>query len=148
MRFSLRTLLVTTLAIAVLSAAALRLENALAWTLPAIAVAKKIPSTNVTVALRGPDMKGHYWYDVITDEGRVARRSLGRIDETLRPVMVERLDDGNVRIQWGTTPFSGFCILNVDDRLIVRDANMANPSNEPFVLQSRSTRTSSEQDRE
>ena len=111
------------------------------WHPTPIASSTRIPGTSLTVQLLGPDMKHHYWYEVISDEGIEARQFLGPIDEVIEPVLVEQQLDGQIRIQWGTSRHSGFCILDVDSHLIVRDANFANPPNVPFrsVLQSATT---------
>jgi hypothetical protein len=133
MQLSLKTLLVVTLLVAFCIAGVMWLRWALEWRLPSVIVSTRIAEAGVTVNLRGPDMKRHYWYDVITDDGRTTRRFLGPIaDESLEPVLLTRSDNGQLRLQWGESPRAGFCILDLDRRMIVQDANAANPSKEPF----------------
>ena len=134
MRFSLRILLIATFVLALCAAGFGWVRHELTSKLPEVVTSTRIAGTEVVVQLHGPDMKRHYFYDIILGDGNKKRRFLGPIvDESLEPVLVEEAGDGNIRVQWGTLPHAGFCILNLDEGVVVRDSNRANPSNEPFV---------------
>ena len=100
----------------------------------ALPVVSSTPIANkkITIDLGGPDPKGHYHYYINTQDGDFTHRFLGPLPtDKLTPATVEELPEGQFRVQWGPDD-RVFCIIDVENSLIVSDSNDANPPNEPF----------------
>jgi hypothetical protein len=114
-----------------------------------VAATTPIPGSGYEVRLLGPDIKGHYWYHVVQQSAgqTVARRFIGpgyfkrapsdRPENALVPSVAREESDGVWRITWGKEHAdpakSTYAVIDVKNRVVVRDINGANRANEPFA---------------
>ena len=93
----------------------------------------RIPNTQFSIDLGGPDREGGYHYYVISND-IWTHRALGPLKpEQTKPATLEDLGNGIFRIQWGNASAAIYAIIDTRKELIVEDSNRANPKNQPFV---------------
>jgi hypothetical protein len=93
----------------------------------------RIPNTQFSVDLGGPDRDGGYHYYVISDDVWT-HRALGPFRrEQTAPAKLEDLGSGIVRIQWGDASDAVYAIIDCKKELIVEDSNPSNSKNHPFA---------------
>ena len=92
----------------------------------------KLPGTQYSVYLYGPDVGG-YFYIIHSPDGDCGTRVLGQtaIDESV-PARLEDLGNGVFRVTWGKSPNTAFATVDTKQRLFVADSNTSNPLNAPF----------------
>jgi hypothetical protein len=97
----------------------------------------RIPNTQFSVHLGGPDTKGHFGYYVTSSNGtHYGYRPLGRLQRNqTTPAVLEGLGNGVFRIQWGAPPSGIYAIIDFGNERFVEDSNKANPKNQPFAKQ-------------
>ncbi len=95
----------------------------------------RIPETQLSVHLGGPDKKGGFGYYVTSSSGvHYGYRSLGRLKPNqTKPATLESLGDSVFRIQWGEPPTMQYAIIDTKNKRFVEDSNQDNPKNQSFV---------------
>ncbi len=97
----------------------------------------RIPETQMSVHLGGPDTKGGFGYYVTSSSGiHHGYRPLGRLKPNqTKPAAIQSLGDGVFRIEWGEPPTQQYAIIDIKNKRFIEDSNQENPKNEPFVEQ-------------
>jgi hypothetical protein len=115
----------------------------------AVAATTPIPGSAYEVKLLGPDMKGHYWYEVVKKPTgqQVARRFVGGAyfkrtpgdgpQDAIVPSVAREESDGVWRITWGKeggdASKTRFALIDVKKRVVLQDSNTANFTATPFA---------------
>jgi hypothetical protein len=95
----------------------------------------RIPETQLSVHLGGPDTKGGIGYYVTSSSGiHYGYRPLGRLKPNqTKPATLQSLGNGVFRIQWGEPPTAQYAIIDTKNKRFVKDSNQENAKNQPFV---------------
>src|SRR4051812_19029123 len=93
----------------------------------------RLPGTELSIHLGGPDKKGDFGYYITSTSGvHYGYRPLGRLKSNQKvPATLRTVRDGVFRIQWGSDTSPQFAIIDVKNYLFVDDSNPANPKNQP-----------------
>ena len=98
----------------------------------------RLPGTELTIHLAGPDSKGEYGYYIVSERYVVdsSYRPLGRLKvKPMRPMPTTLVNEGDgvFRITWGREPSSWYAVVDTKKMLFVDDSNPENPKGVPIA---------------
>ena len=98
----------------------------------------RLPGTELTIHLGGPDSEGKYGY-YIRAESDVSSsyRPLGRLKvKPTRPMPTTLVNEGHgiFRITWGREPISWYAVVDTEKMLFLEDSNPENSKGIPIAM--------------